>query len=450
MTHAITIFDHLHFSTPTQEQRDALQGMADFTKKENGDDFFILCGAAGTGKTSVVSALIGYLNALDIRYEIAAPTGRAARILGRKSKTLSSTIHSMIYNSVVNKRTGAVSWKLKQNLNNKETIYIIDEASMIPSMPDKSEQSLFKGDNSVLHDLVAFVKNGNIRNKVLFLGDRYQLAPISETESQALNAGFLEKTFGWKGHTCLLTEVKRQEDGTNVMKNAVKTRKAMEKGEDKATLDGYRFANVWRAAEDYVKGFTLQGSEHAICIGATHGMNRVFNATVRDKIFGKGAWMLEPGDLMMVTTNWTRNSQRLYNGDHVTIKEVFPEKIEEVAGLHFMPIKVLSKTLEGKEEEIDDYLLVESVMAPNGQLGFEAENRLRAERFSKNRAFSEYGSPEQDRYVGAIRLNYGYAITCHKAQGGEWEKVYFNTFYIPCLRNQYTAVTRAKTNLLLY
>jgi exodeoxyribonuclease-5 len=321
---------------------------------------------------------------------------------------------------------------------------------MIPSQPDRSEQSLFKTDNSVLHDLVAFIKNGNKRNKVLFLGDRYQLAPISEEDSKALSSDFLEKTFQWQGKTSLLTEVKRQEDGSTIMKNAVCTRRAMEQGQTQATLDGKRMGNVWRAADDYVRGFKQQGPEHAICITASHGMNKMFNSAVRDKIFGQGAPMLEPGDLMMVTTNWRRNAHCLYNGDHVTVKEILYPQVEEVAGLHFVPVKIISKNLEGVQEEIEDYLLLESVHAPNGQLGFEAENRLRAERFAKNRTFSESGFPEHDRYVGALRLNYGYAITCHKAQGGEWDKVYINTFKIPDLRFQYTAVTRAKTDLLFY
>ncbi len=450
MKNAITIFDHLHFATPTTEQRNALQGMADFTKKENSDDFYILCGAAGTGKTSIVSAFIGYLNALDIRYQIAAPTGRAARILGRKSNTLSSTIHSMIYTRVVNKKTGEITWRLKQNLNARETIYIIDEASMIPSLPDKSEDSLFKCEDSLLSDLVKFVKNGHKSSKVLFLGDRYQLPPIHETESRALCATYLEKKFGWKGKTNLLTEVKRQAEGSQIMMNAIDTRKGIDEGKMEVRLDGYKFANLWRAADDYVHGFTSNGSEHGISIGATHKMNSLFNGAVRERLFGKTALMLEPGDLMMVTTNWTRNSHRLYNGDHVTIKEVFAEQMEEVAGLHFVPVKIVYKDLQGKEEEIEDYLLVESIEAKNGQLDSVTENRLRGERFKVNRAFSETGFPEDDRYVGALRLNYGYSITCHKAQGGEWEKVYLNTFHMPDLRFQYTAVTRGKESLALY
>ena len=450
MTNAITILDHLHFATPTTEQKNALHGMAEFSKIENADDFMILCGAAGTGKTSIVSAFIAYLNQMDIRYQIAAPTGRAARIIGRKSKAVSNTVHSMIYTVVSNKKTGEVTFRLKQNLNSTETIYIIDEASMISSMPCKEDGSLFKSENSLLNDLAAFIKNGNKKNKVLFLGDKYQLPPMNETESQALCAEYLQRTFSWKGKTNLLTVVKRQEDGSQIMHNAINTRVGIDEGRTSVELTGPRFSNTWRAADDYVHEFTNNGGEHAISIGSSHRMNDVFNKAVRERLFGSEAMMLEPGDLMMVTTNWNRNSHRLYNGDHVMMKELFPDLVEKVADLHFMPVKLVYKGLDGVEEEIEDYLLVESINAPNGQLGTVRENRLRNERFAKNPQFAENGFPEHDKYVGAIRLNYGYSITCHKAQGGEWEKVYFNTFHIPGLRFQYTAVTRAKTDIAFY
>ncbi len=450
MTNAITIFDHLHFGTPTTEQRNAMEGMADFSKKENTDDFMILCGAAGTGKTSIVSAFINYLNSLDISYQIAAPTGRAARIIGRKSKTLSSTVHSMIYTAKSDKKTGVLQWLLKQNMSSKPCIFIIDEASMLASMPDNDELSLFRSNTSILEGLAAFIKNGNPQNKVLFLGDRYQMPPMYEKHSRALSAEYLEKKFNWKGKTNLLTEVKRQEDGSCIMKNAVNTRKAIDEGKTAVKLDAPRVANSWRAAESYVHDFLNKGSEHVISIGATHNMNKAFNQAARERLFGKNAMLLEPGDLMMVTTNWTRNSHRLYNGDHVTVKEIYPELVEKVAGVHFVPIKVVLKDENGKEEEISDYLLVESISAKNGQLSTEQEGNLRAERFRKSLKFGETGFPEDDRYVGALRLNYGYAITCHKAQGGEWNKVYLNTFHFPCLRSQYTAVTRAKQELILY
>ncbi len=126
-----SIISYLHFSRPTKEQAAILKTMEEFVEEENPLDFLILCGAAGTGKTSVTAALIGYLNNLNRPYKISAPTGRAARILGRKAKTTTSTIHSLIYIPKPDNDTGKVTFKLKNGYNDKPTIYIIDEASMM-------------------------------------------------------------------------------------------------------------------------------------------------------------------------------------------------------------------------------------------------------------------------------------------------------------------------------
>lgn len=167
MKNPVTILDHLQFDCPTSEQKVALLGMSDFVKKENKDDFFILCGAAGTGKTSITTALIGYLNSKSIPYNIAAPTGRAARILGRKSKTVNSTIHSLIYNVKSNPDTGQVNFILKQNDVKDFNIFIIDEASMIASKASTDKENLFQSKNSLLSDLINFVKGGNQQNKII-------------------------------------------------------------------------------------------------------------------------------------------------------------------------------------------------------------------------------------------------------------------------------------------
>ena len=119
------ILDYLHFETPTIEQKNTLNALSTFVNVDNSDDFFILSGAAGTGKTSITSALVGYLNNDKVKYKIIAPTGRAARILGKKTKSLSSTIHSLIYKTVTNKETGVVSFILKPNPIKELTIYTV-------------------------------------------------------------------------------------------------------------------------------------------------------------------------------------------------------------------------------------------------------------------------------------------------------------------------------------
>ncbi|WP_431158137.1 ATP-dependent DNA helicase [Winogradskyella poriferorum] len=449
MKNPISILDHLQFDCPTPEQKEALLAMSEFIKTSNEDDFFILCGAAGTGKTSITTALIGYLNTKSIAYNIAAPTGRAARILGRKSKTVNSTIHSLIYNVKSNADSGEVIFQLKENEVKDFNIFIIDEASMIASKVQNDTNNLFKSKNSLLSDLINFVKSGNEKNKIVFLGDNNQLPPVNEKHSLALSKDYLINTFSLEGNAKLLTEVKRQDDGSYVLKNANVIREGIDKQQKSVGLYGIRKQSIEDASRDYVIDYLANGQDSIVSIGATHKMNTMFNSKVRSKIFGYGAKLLEKDDLLLITQTWKRNGSQLYSGDHVVVKEIDINDIETVAGLRFAPIKLLSKNLKGEDEIIRDYILIDSITNPQG-IHIKQENMLRHERFKKNKVFRESMKPWDDRYVGAIRATYGYSITCNKAQGGEWDNVLINSFYMPSLRYQYTALTRAKKEVRFY
>jgi hypothetical protein len=435
-----SIFRFLHFTHPTQEQEIVLNAMENFIDEKDAFDFLILCGAAGTGKTSVTAALIGYLNSLDKPYKISAPTGRAARILGRKAKTSSSTIHSMIYSPKSDTETGRVTFKLKIGHNAKPTIYIIDEASMIPKDVDK-EAGLFDVQRGLIFDLIDYIKKANVNNKIIFLGDHYQLPPIGELQSFALNKDFLERTFNLKGSAYLLTQVKRQEDGSYILENATDIREAIDEGKSSFPIAGIKSPTIYTAADNYVRGTKKEGLENSVAIGLSHKANQFFNELVRQRIFGRAKKILEVGDLLMVTQNWYRNGVQLYNGDHVELLVVDWNLQEQVAGLHFVAVRV--KLLFSESESIiEDYALVDSIISIGGKIESNKENELRRQRYTKNKIFRESNMPGDDRYVGALRLIYGHAITCNKAQGGEWKKVYINTMGIPSLKWQYTAVTR--------
>lgn len=434
------IFEFLHFSKPTAEQSIALKAMEEFVSDENPYDFMVLSGAAGTGKTSITAALIGYLNDLGKPYKIAAPTGRAARILGRKAKSTTSTIHSMIYTPKADPETGKVTFKLKSAYQPKPCMYIIDEASMIPASVEPSG-GLFEVEKGLIYDLVDYIKKANVHNKIVFLGDRYQLPPIGEEQSLALNQHFLERTFNLKGLSFLLTEVKRQEDGSYILENATEIREAMDAGKTHHPIKGIQSKNIYTAADQFVREAHSKGPEFAVAIGVSHKANKFFNDLVRERIFGKARKVLEAGDLLMVTQNWSRNNVQLYNGDHVQLLSVDWSIQEEVAGLHFVAVKI--KLLFSEvDTTIEDYALIETIISPGGTIESRLENELRRQRYTKNRIFRESNMPSDDRYVGALRLMYGHAITCNKAQGGEWKKVFINTMGIPSLKWQYTAVTR--------
>ncbi|WP_019670801.1 ATP-dependent DNA helicase [Eudoraea adriatica] len=444
-----SILDFLQFSRPTEEQNKALLRIETFIDKENSEDFFILAGAAGTGKTSITTALIGLLNEQGTNYKIAAPTGRAARILGRKAKTLNSTIHSLIYLANPDPRTGEIILKRKRNEVRDYTIFIIDEASMIASVAAREENALFIAERSLLTDLIAYVNAGNSKNKIVFLGDRNQLPPVHETHSRALSETYLRSKFNLSGSVSVLHEVKRQQDGTEILRNATLLSKEIEAGGSQFVLKGFDKTYLNSAMGIYVDSFKREGFENTIAIGATHNMNNMFNKGVRKRIYGENPNIIENEDLLIITRSWKRNGHALFSGDHVVVQQVFPSRVEEVANMRFMPVLLKSKKLNGDDELIEDYILLESVLQPKG-LTSKQENRLRHERYAKNKVYRESGNHADDRYVGAIRATYGHSITCNKAQGGEWNKVLLNTYFMPSLRFTYTAITRAKTKLILF
>lgn len=448
-TKAKSILDYLEFQSPTSEQKTALLAMADLVDSSNMQDFLILSGAAGTGKTSITTALIKYLNSEDIKYKIAAPTGRAARILGKKSGATSSTIHSLIYNSVASPQTGEVVFKLKPNPVKDYTIYLLDEASMISTIVTHDEASLFVSTNSLLNDLVKFVKDGNPLNKMILLGDRNQLPPIHEDFSKALSKDYLREKYNLEGTAYQLTEVKRQQKDSYILKNAITLRESIDNDMPAEELTDIERQPMRTAALNYISEFNKYGYEHSISIAASHNMNRVFNEMVRTYRFGRNVPLVINEDLLLVTQTWRRGLKELYSGDHVVILEVDLDKKEFVSGLSFAPVKLKYKNLKNEDEVIDDILLLECITHPKG-LKAEQERRLRSDRFRANKRYQKSGAPWDDKYVGAIRATYGYSITCHKAQGGEWNKVYINEFYMPTLRYQYTAITRAKEELILY
>ncbi len=212
-------------------------------------------------------------------------------------------------------------------------------------------------------------------------------------------------------------------------------------GRPEGLVDGVQNRNIYAAADKFVSNLKKDGLESQVAIGVSHKANRFFNDLVRERMFGNAKSILEKGDLLMVTQNWFRNDVQLYNGDHVELLDVDWSLQEQVAGLHFVAVKI--KLLFSEDENIvEDYAILETIISPGGILDGRLENDLRRERYIKNKIFSESNMPKDDRYVGALRLMYGHAITCNKAQGGEWKKVFINTLGIPSLKWQYTAVTR--------
>jgi exodeoxyribonuclease V len=447
-----TIHDFLPFTGATTQQTATLNEFALFVAEENTDDFLILSGAAGTGKTSITTALIGFLNQTNQKYQICAPTGRAARILGRKSNAFSSTIHSTIYKTASDIITGTVTFTLRKIKDEEKvkTIFIIDEASMVGTLASNNSNELFQSAEGLLQSLIKYCKLIHPECKIIFLGDRYQLAPIHETHSMALSAKYLTQKFNLKGKEIELTEVMRQKSDSIIMKSAINTRLAIEKQSNATSIkaDNY-YNNIYDGAKDYVQTYKREGPDYAIAIGCTHRSNQFFNDLVRRSLFGTNAKFMEKGDYLIATSTYERNGIKLYSGDHVTVVNFDVNAIETIAGIQFMPVE-LKLTNGNKTELITDLMRLDLLNLPSGTNTREMENKLRHDRYTKNPIYRESLNPKDDKYIGALHLTYGHAITCNKAQGGEWQKVLINTCKIPNLNWQYTAITRAQNQLALF
>lgn len=443
MTKTKTIFDFLPFDTCCAEQTIALNAMQVFVGNDDKDDFLILSGAAGTGKTSVTSALINYMADSQALYHICAPTGRAARILGRKTGKSSETIHSLIYIPEVND-DGIITWKLKLNTTDKKCVFIIDEASMIAAVTNMSADGMFLSANVLLDDLASFIKSGNSENKIVFLGDDRQLPPVDEYDSKALNADYLRNKYSWNGSAYELKEVIRQKCGSYILDNAVKIRESINNNEPMPMIKANRYRSAYEAATVYARNFEEDNGQSAVCIARSHKQNNSMNAYIRALIFGGMPKLIVPGDLMIVNRNWKRLGCELNNGDAVTVLSVDWAGAKEMAGLTFVPVRIAAKDLAGNSFEVDELLLLDILTNENHQLTAEQAKRLMGERMRINKTFRESKKASDDAYVGALHLVYGHSITCHKAQGGEWNRVYLNTFGVREAKWMYTAVTRAQ------
>ena len=448
---AKTIHNFVQFDKPTTEQVMVLNALQGFVSSNNTEDFMVVCGSAGTGKSSIMNAVVKYVEQQKIRVQIAAPTARAARIIAAKASNTATTLHSMLFTVSSEADKAAINFTPKKDLHEDYTIFIIDEASMVNSKVVRNhEDELFQCNVAILHTIKGFIKSGNAKNKVIFVGDRYQLAPIGEKESNALYPKYLQENFKWQGREFHLTEVKRQDSGSYILSTATQLRNSMI---DKKPMPGIKapnLANVFKAVPKYVNDLNQHGPNKVVSIAATHKQTQYFNQRVRLNRFGQSVEKLMKNDVLIVKRNWKRHGLSLHNGDMVIVQEVAYAAKERVGDLVFVPVKLRAKNTLNETIIIEDWVLLDAVDLGVGCLGMIKENNLYAERHKKNKTYRETKNIEDDRYLGAIRATYGYCITCNAAQGGEWDKVYMNTFFIPDTRWAYTAVTRAKEELYLF
>lgn len=444
-TPATTIHHLLPFA-PNAEQRNALDKLVSFVQPENPIRLCVLRGCAGTGKTSIIKALTDYLHQQETEFRLAAPTGRAAQIIGKKTGNGARTIHATIFTPEV-QEDGVVRFLSKPNPSDKFTIFIIDEASMVPDAVSYGNAG-FSQDTSTLSRLISYVNEGNKDSKIIFIGDTNQLPPIENRDfSPALSLDHLKQRYSLDGMEIVLSQIERQQNGSYILENAENLRNAIERGIPMQSLRCRNLSSFSKGVQGYLQMLDDNTDYSAVMIAHSNKQVNAMNTWARKFRYQyKDREPLKAGELVMLNQNIVKNEMLLMRGTQLKVLEVRPSR--EFAGLQFVNANLEFTGVDGETKTMVTKVLIDALVNETGNLSHEVNQRLVHEAIKYNRKYRDSKNPEDDPYVGALRVRYGYALTCHKAQGGEWEHVFLNPlFNREDLKWCYTAITRASKDL---
>ncbi|HCN84731.1 MAG TPA: ATP-dependent endonuclease [Sphingobacteriaceae bacterium] len=444
---------------PTGQQEEVFSELERFLSVHDGDECFVLKGYAGTGKTTIIGTLVKILTEIHLKSVLLAPTGRAAKVISNYSGKKAFTIHKQIYRKK-NAVTPDMSFILSQNIS-ENTLFIVDEASMISN--DHGEFSR----DSLLHDLVSYVYNGK-NCKLMLVGDTAQLPPVGSEDSPALDNTLLKDVFALNLFGYEMTDVVRQEKTSGILNNATRIRELIRndavgfpKFNVKGFTDIYRM-NGEKLTEGLQYAYDKFGIENTLVICRSNKSANNYNQQIRNRILYREE-ELNGGDYIMVVRNnyfWLQsdsNNAFIANGDIAHIRKV--RNIEELYGFRFAD--VVLEFIDYPDEEplcckvlLDTlYMDSPSLSSPESKRLFEAIMEDYAHIDNKRMRFAEL---KTNPYFNALQIKFAFAVTCHKAQGGQWDAVFVDQGYLTeeminsdFLRWLYTAVTRTTKELFL-
>ena len=422
----------------------------------------ILRGSAGTGKTTLAGAIVRAMVALKQKLVLLAPTGRAAKVFSQNAGHAAYTIHRRIYRQ---KSAGDLSaFSLNDNLN-RDTLFIIDEASMIANQG--YGDSAF-GSGCLLDDLMQFVyQNSDSNCRMLLIGDKAQLPPVGEDESPALLADVL-RGYGMHVYECDLNQVLRQGEESGVLWNATQIRQ-MITHDEMTQLPKIRFAGFsdiqmvpgGELIDALSSSYYRVGVDQTIVVTRSNKRANIYNQGIRNMVLDREEELCGGDQLMIVKNNyfWTEGSKDipfLANGDIAVVRRV--RNVHELYGFRFAEVTM-------QFPDYDDYELTATVCLDTLTTEAPALTREQQEQLF-NAVMEDYADiptkPERikkmksDRYYNALQIKFAYAVTCHKAQGGQWAHVYLDQGYMTddmltpdYIHWLYTAFTRTTEKLFL-
>ncbi|MGV3696644.1 ATP-dependent DNA helicase [Flavobacterium sp.] len=446
---------------PTVKQDIFFQKIADFLTNSNSDEIFVLKGYAGTGKTSVISTIVNNLGAVNKKYVLLAPTGRAAKVIANYSNKPAFTIHKKIYFPKKGK-SGGVSFTMKEN-KHTNTVFIVDESSMISDV--NTEAKLYEN-GSLLDDLISFIYNGK-NCKMILLGDTAQLPPVQLDVSPALDTERLSMNYNKEVFSIELDEVMRQEEYSGILYNATELRELL-KGtfpdDFKFDLKGYkdivRLTDGFDIQDAIQSAYSNYSIEDTCFIVRSNKRANQYNQQIRAKILDKES-DLSVGDYLMVVKNnyfWLKETDEagfIANGDIIEVLEIYGFK--DLYDFRFAKVKIRMVDYPN-QRPFETMLLLDTITSESPSLTYEESNRLYNEVMKDYEGEAQYRKflkVKNNEYFNALQVKFSYAITCHKSQGGQWNTVFIEQPYLPngidldYIRWLYTAVTRAKDKLYL-
>ena len=452
----IRVLAEFHF-TPTAEQRDAVSVFASFITDRDPRSVMVLRGSAGTGKTVLAGAIVKAMTGLGRKVMLLAPTGRAAKVFALNSGHEAFTIHRRIYRERTFSGPGG-SFNLNDNLY-ADTLFIVDEASMISNM---GHESAF-GSGRLLDDLISYVYSG--RNcRMLLVGDMAQLPPIGETASPALSADVL-RAYGLHVHECDLRTVVRQGSRSGILHNATALRTLIDSGDTTVAVDtsftDVRVVPGNELIEQISTSYGTAGMDDTIIITRSNKRANVYNQGIRNTILDREE-PLSTGDILMVVRNKYLDPKLkapvafIANGDRGIVRRV--SNFRDLYGFHFADVSLEFPDYDNFE--LDTTVILDTLTSESPALTREQNEKL------FNAVMDDYADIplkadrmqglREDTYYNALQVKFGYAVTCHKAQGGQWTDVFVDQGYLTddmigpdYIHWLYTAFTRATGHLYL-
>ena len=452
---------NLPFS-PTTCQLQLIDVLSGYIFSDEPDQIMLIRGYAGTGKTTMLYSLTQALNEFKIRSVLLAPTGRAAKVLGGYTKMPAFTIHKKIYRQKSNS-DGMGHFALDQNLY-KNTYFIVDEASMISN--ETSENSVF-GSGKLLDDLLEYVYSGE-NCRLVLVGDSAQLPPVGLNISPALEPASLEN-YGFSVKMVELTDVVRQAEGSGILSNATKIRNRIGNDNNESgffPVNLNNFEDIERISgaeliESITSSYQKYGIFETAIVTRSNKRANLYNKGIRGSILYREN-EIEKGDLLMVVKNnyfWIEEDMKLdfiANGDIAEVVKIY--KYEELYGFRFA--NVCLRFIDYEDVEFDCKIFLETLSIETASLSYD-QNRQLFEAVSEDYAEirnkrERWKKVKENSYFNALQVKFAYAITCHKAQGGQWKAVYIDHGFVnddmldtEFYRWLYTAFTRPTEKLFL-